>query len=72
MRRLATGISVFGSLERARKQAKGKPWLGDAFLAELVIPTGQFQVEKTGGRDHYTLWGDAHAILRYVRSVEPV
>lgn len=71
-RRLSRGISLFGSLERARKQAQGKPWLGDAFIAELEIPTGVFEIEKTGGREHYTLWGDAHDILRYVRRVEPV
>lgn len=69
-RRRASGISLFDSLEQARHQAQGKPWLGKAFIAELVIPANRFQVEKTGGRGHYTLWGDAHAILGCVRRVE--
>ena len=69
-RRLAQGISLFGSLERARRQAHGKPWLGDAFLVELAIPAHQFQLEQTGRRGHYTLWGEAHAILKCVQRVE--
>src|SRR5699024_8955778 len=62
-RRLACGISLFDSLERARRQAQRKPWLGNAYIARLEIPFGMFQIEKTGGSGHHTLWGDAHAIL---------
>lgn len=69
-RRRASGISLFDSLEQARRQAQGKPWVGNAFIAELVIPVDRFQIERTGGsRGHYTLWGDAHDILGFVRSV---
>ncbi len=69
-RRRASGISLFDSLEQARRQARGKPWLGNAFIAELEIPQDRFQIEKTGGRGHYTLWGNPHAILSYVRRIE--
>lgn len=70
--RRASGISLFDTLERARKQARRKPWLGNAFIAELAIPIGRFQIEQTASAGHYTLWGDAHAILDYVRRVERV
>lgn len=70
--RLANGISLFDSLERARKQARRKPWLGNAFIAQLVIPDDRFPIEKTAGTGHYTLWGDAHDILKYVRRVTHV
>lgn len=69
-RHRARGISLFDSKEQARHQAQGKPWVGNAFIAELVIPIDRFQIEKTGGRGHYTLWGDARAILNCVRRVE--
>lgn len=71
-RRLARGISLFDSLEQARRQARGKPWLGNAFIAELEIPWALFRIEKTGGRGHHTLWGHPHAILSYVRRIERV
>lgn len=71
-RRRAGGISLFDSLEQARRQARGKPWLGNAFIATLEIPADRFQIERTGGRGHYTLWGAPHAILSHVRRVEHV
>lgn len=69
-RRRARGISLFDSLEQARRQARGKPWLGDAFIATLEMPADRFRIERTGGRGHYTLWGEPHAILSHVRRVE--
>jgi len=51
-RHLASGISLFDSPERARKQARRKPWMGNAFIAELVIPAHRFQFEKTAGPGH--------------------
>lgn len=66
------GISLFDTIERARRQARGKPWLGHAFIATLDIPTTRFKVEQTGRRGHYTLWGDAHDILRFVSDVQAV
>lgn len=70
-RRLARGISLFDSLRQARHLAHRKRWLGNAFIAELAIPVGSFQLERTGGRGHYTLWGDPHAILSCARRIEP-
>lgn len=70
--RRAQGISLFDSRERAREQARRKPWMGNAFIAELAIPVGLFLIEQTASAGHYTLWGDASAILRYVRRVERV
>ena len=69
-RRLASGISLFDSLDRARKQARRKPWLGDAYIAELAIPAHGVRIEKTAGPGHYTAWGDADAMLGFVRRVE--
>ena len=68
-RRKAKGVSMFDSLEQARRQARGKPWLGDAHIAEIVFPADRFQFEKSGGRGHYTVWGNAHDILGYVTRV---
>ncbi len=70
--RRATGISLFHSLERARKQARRKPWMGNAFIAELAIPVDHVRVEETASAGHYTAWGDADAMLDYVRRVERV
>lgn len=70
--RLWRGISLFDSIERARAQARRRPWYGDAFIATLVIPRSVFQLEATRSRGHYTLWGHPHAILDYVQHVERV
>ena len=67
--RMASGISLFDSLDRARKQARRKPWMGNAFIAELAVPTDRFRMEKTAGLGHYTAWGDASAMLGCVRRV---
>ncbi len=70
--RLASGISLFDLLERARKQARRKPWLGNAFIAEVAIPADRIQIEKTAGPGHYTAWCDPGAMLSFVRRVERV
>lgn len=70
--RLWRGISLFDSIERARSQAKRRPWHGNAFIATLVLPVGVFQLEATRSRGHYTLWGHPHGILDYVQHVEHV
>jgi len=70
--RLWRGISLFNSVERARRQAQRRPWHGKAFIATLVIPLTAFQLEQTRSDGHYTLWGDPHDILEYVRHVERV
>lgn len=68
--RMASGISLFDSIDRARKQAQRKPWLGNAFIAELAIPQDRIRVEKTAGPNHYTAWGDANDMLNYVKRIE--
>jgi hypothetical protein len=71
-RRLASGISLFDSLERAREKARRKPWLGHAFIAEMTIPVDQVRIEKTAGPGHYTVWGEPSAMLGFVMRVERV
>jgi hypothetical protein len=68
--RMASGISLFDTLERARKQARRKPWMGNAFIAEMAIPTDHVRIEKTAGPGHYTAWGNSNGMLGYVRRVE--
>lgn len=70
--RMASGISLFDSIEQARSQARRKPWLGNAFIAELELPLDHIRVEKTAGAGHYTAWGDPGDMLGYVRRVERV
>ena len=70
--RMASGISLFDSIERARKQAKRKPWWGKAYIAEVAIPLDHVRVEKTAGPGHYTAWCDPNDMLTYVRRVERV
>ena len=70
--RLGREISLFDSIERARRQAWRNPWRGDAYIAELRIPVGAFRIEATRSQGHYTLWGLPHAILSYVTPVERV
>jgi hypothetical protein len=41
------------------------------FIATLAIPPGQFQIEQTGRRGHYTLWGSPDVILGHVTHVVP-
>lgn len=69
--RLWQGISLFDSEERARSQAMRRPWKGNAYIAELLIPADRFQIESTRGKGHFTLWGDPRDILKYVERVIP-
>lgn len=70
--RMASGISLFDSFERARTQALRKPFWGKAFIAEVAVPTDRIRVEKTAGPGHYTAWGDAGDMLDYVRRVDRI
>lgn len=36
LREMWEGLSMFTSLERARKQAEGRPWQGNAHIAECI------------------------------------
>ena len=67
---LWSGISVFTTLTQARRMARRVPSLG---VAELHIPDDPgVHVERTLGRGHYTLWGDADRLLISVVRVVPV
>ena len=75
IRRLASGVSKFCTLGRARRtELKRPPWFGRGYIARVIIPIGGGVViertTKTAG--HYTIWGDAHALLSFVDEVEPV
>lgn len=63
---------MFDSMSRARRQAKRNPWKGNAFIATVQFPVGQFPVEKTLSAHHYTVWGDPRAMLECVTHVEHV
>ena len=71
-RRMARGITLWQSIERARTQGNRRPFYGDAFIAEMVIPLDDIQVEKTGGAQHYTAWGDPDDMLECVTHLERV
>lgn len=66
-RRRSTGISVFDSIDQARKIGVGPPWYGVGSIAELQIPhDAQVTIERTGRqRGHHTLWGSPDVILGY-------
>lgn len=73
--RLQSGISVFRTLSQARRTARSRrPWMGQGFVAMLEIPLGMdARIERTTkSAGHYTLWADAHDILRWVTQVYPV
>lgn len=72
--RLFRGISLYNTRQQARNQAAGRPWRGNAFIAELQIPgDAPVTIERTGTRrGHYTLWGNPHDILALVTAVQPV
>lgn len=72
--RLFSGISLYNTEQQARRTARGLPWHGNAFIAELKIPLdAPVEIEKTTtSRGHHTLWGDPHVMLGYVSSVRHV
>lgn len=70
----ASGLSVFDSLEQARRIGTGPPWHGSGFIAELRVPNdAPVKIERTGRqRGHYTLWGSPDVILGYSALVGPI
>jgi len=67
--RLWSGISVYATRLQARRTATTYPFLG-TFLAELrILDDGRVRWEKTRGRGHHTLWGDARTLLGCVERV---
>jgi hypothetical protein len=74
-RRLAAGVSVFATVEQARKRARQVRSLrSKRFIAEVRIPDGSaITFERTTRTpEHYTLWGDPVEILGCVVSIHPV
>ena len=71
--RLWDGLSVADSEDRVRKMVQRFPAMG-SFIAAIAVPEhGAIRYERTVRRPgHYTLWGDAAAILERVQSVTPV
>jgi hypothetical protein len=59
---LWSGISVYSTPEAVRRRARRYRWRG--YLARLEIrPSAAIRIAKTLGQHHYTLWGDADALL---------
>lgn len=72
--RLMDGLSVFDSVDRARRKAVHYPALG-SLIAAVEVPgdDDRFRFERTTtGRGHYTLWGDPAALQTLVAWVVPV
>jgi hypothetical protein len=69
-REMARGVSVYATLPQARRRARSR---GEPFVAEMHVPDGgPIAFRRTGsGRGHYTLWGDADALLASVMAVHP-
>ena len=66
------GVSVFDSIEGARRTARLRPQLG-RYIAELQIEPGSGVAwEKSGRLGHHTLWGSARDLLTRVTNVAPV
>jgi hypothetical protein len=72
--RRSRGISLYNTLEQARKLGAGPPWHGSGFIAELRIPDdAHAMIERTGRqRGHYTLWGAPDVILGFITQVVPI
>ena len=70
VREMAHGVSVYATLPQARRRARSRH---EPFVAEVRIPdSGPIAFRRMGsGRGHYTLWGDADALLASVVVVHP-
>ena len=70
VREMARGMSAYATLPQARRRARSRQ---EPFVAEVRIPdSGPIVFRRTGsGRRHYTLWGDADALLASVVAVHP-
>jgi hypothetical protein len=71
--RLWDGRSVFDTEDTAREVAMRFPVIGSYIATLDIIEGGAISAERTLRRPgHYTLWGDAAAILERVVSIVPV
>lgn len=69
--RLASGISLYNTLQQAHNQMRRLPPGRRGFIAELHIPNDSpLVIERTGKqRGHHTLWGNPDDILKHVARV---
>lgn len=67
------GISVFSTLNQARRKRRTSPVLGE-YIAVLRVPMdGSVRFARTlGGDGHHTIWGDPERLLQLVVYVETV
>jgi hypothetical protein len=67
------GLSVFSTLNQARRKQRVSPMLG-TFIAVIRVPTdGSVRFARSlGGDGHHTIWGDPAQLLSLVVSVEPI
>jgi hypothetical protein len=71
--RIFDGLSVSSTQAGTRYTAQRFPRSG-SFIATLDIPDdGRFRIEQTTTRrTHWTIWGDADALLGCIIAVEPI
>jgi hypothetical protein len=66
---LWSGVSVYGTLHQARKKAKQYPSKG-TYIAMLRIAEGMpLTFRRTGGSNHFTVWGMKEDLLQCVEEV---
>ena len=67
------GISVYSTLNQARRKQRVSPVLG-SYIAILRVPTdGMIRFARTlGGDGHHTLWGEPAHLRSLVVAVMPV
>jgi hypothetical protein len=66
------GLSVFSTLNQARRKQRVSPILG-SYIAVLRVPTdGSVRFMRTlGGDGHHTIWAEASTLYDLRVSVEP-
>ncbi len=69
---LWAGLSMYEDINHARGGAQRFPAIGSHIAAVLVPDDGRFRVYKTLGPGHFTVWGEASALLGAVVAVSPV
>lgn len=74
LNRLATGLSMFDTLDAARAKGMGKPWRSRGFVAELSLPDDDaITIEKTTrDPDQFAVWAEAATIQASVIRVFPI
>jgi hypothetical protein len=72
--KMSQGLSVLVTLQRARRQGKGRPWQGNAFIAIYELPDDNTVVLEQTGRHswHYTVWCDPAILRSCLRDVIPI